>query len=374
MSLHHIAHRLMLSTDAERYEKWKAFLKEKYDEGRKRVRNPNHDTQDQYPEVTVNTALHDDRFREHLKEEYDAWRNHVDSDTDPKSKHPSLHPNVKKSLWKDDVSVSGEVVNSIYQKYLTESEKDPYTDVKSMIHGARDEVRDIASMVEDLKDDETVSLHWEKQSRNWTLIGETLEGLSPKERFCIEGVRGLHESFQSKLDGMNERHLHRNIWQSWIGDSNSRFSLRVCRELQSIDVSGSFMEDEDQRLPSFERTSKETMEVIGKSYTFQQQVFKHLGITHVTLYRGVKDSQLDTEPPMHDDTVKVKTRTISSWSPTPKSAFSFGSRMIKCTVPVERIVASGMTVREMGANLSEYEFVVMGAEDLECEVYGAPYS
>lgn len=370
MSLIHIAHRLMLSTD----DKWDVFLKEKYDGGSKKVRNPNPDTRDQYPEVAVNTALQDEHFRKRLEEEYHTWRNHVDTGDSNKSKHPSLHPNVKDALWKDDVSVSDEAVEGIYKKYLKESEEDPYTDVKSMIHGARDEIKDIASIVEDIESSQEgsqeLSSYWEKKTHNWNLIQNTLERLSPKDRFCIEGVRGLHESFQSNLAGMNERHLHRNIWQSWVGDSNSSLSLKVCKALQSIDVSGSFAEDDSTPLDSI---SKEAMEVIGKSYTFHQQVFKQLGITHVTLYRGVKDSQLDTEPPMHDDTVKVKTRTISSWSPTPKSALSFGSRMIKCTVPVERVVASGMTVREMGANLSEYEFVVMGAEDLECEVFGVPY-
>ena len=118
--------------------------------------------------------------------------------------------------------------------------------------------------------------------------------------------------------------------------------------------------------------------MLKDGYHFQQAVFKHLGVTHVTLYRGVADDQLDTEPPKHGDTVRTKSRPASSWSASPATAQNFGSRMIKCSVPVGQILMSPMTHAALGDDGSadthaEHEYVVMGAEDLDSEVFGVPY-
>jgi hypothetical protein len=119
------------------------------------------------------------------------------------------------------------------------------------------------------------------------------------------------------------------------------------------------------------KIDKHNKDILMEGYAYQQAVFKHLGITHVTLYRGVKDDRLDTVPPSHGDKVQIKSRPASSWSASPKTAQIFGDRMIKATVPVERILMSPITYNPFGGASSESEYVVIGAEDLEGEVFGA---
>jgi hypothetical protein len=59
---------------------WDAFLKEKYDGGKKKVKNPNPKTKDAHPEVSASTALKDKGFRKSVMQEYSKWRkNNPDS-------------------------------------------------------------------------------------------------------------------------------------------------------------------------------------------------------------------------------------------------------------------------------------------------------
>ena len=77
MSLHHIATRLRYASKT-----WDDFLSSKYEGGYKKVRNPNPDTQDRFPEVSVHTALQDERFHAKLTQEYEQWK-----DSDPISQN-----------------------------------------------------------------------------------------------------------------------------------------------------------------------------------------------------------------------------------------------------------------------------------------------
>lgn len=53
--------------------KWEEFLNLFYEGGKKKVKNPNPDTKDQYPEVQVSTALKDKTFGGKIRKEYEAW-------------------------------------------------------------------------------------------------------------------------------------------------------------------------------------------------------------------------------------------------------------------------------------------------------------
>jgi hypothetical protein len=131
----------------------------------------------------------------------------------------------------------------------------------------------------------------------------------------------------------------------------------------------------DRKIKSDMLTDDELKGLLRKGYAYQQSVFKHLGVTHVTLYRGVTDKQLDTVPPSHGDKVQIQARPASSWSINPTVACDFGSRIVKCQVPVENILASAMVQPYFANNPStEFEYVVIGTEGLECEVFGEIFS
>jgi hypothetical protein len=53
--------------------KWQEFLDLFYEGGKKKVKNPNPDTKDKYPEVQVSTALKDQSFAGKIRKEYEAW-------------------------------------------------------------------------------------------------------------------------------------------------------------------------------------------------------------------------------------------------------------------------------------------------------------
>jgi hypothetical protein len=54
--------------------RWKEFLKEKYESGKKKVTNTNPDTKDQFPQVTMLTLFNNDsQFKAKVMKEYESW-------------------------------------------------------------------------------------------------------------------------------------------------------------------------------------------------------------------------------------------------------------------------------------------------------------
>lgn len=345
---------------------WQRFLEEKYEGGRKKIRNPNSDTKDVYPEVSFNTAMKDEHFRKHVEEDYKQWKG-SDTENHNFSVAPPLKSKVKEQLVSDEISVAKSSVVSVYETYLN----DPDYMVRDIIN-----LCEIISSQNKTQDDAggfSESNYYSQKYINYDLCAKYLKGLSEKERFCIDGIYNISSKFIDSIYP-DEKIPHTNIWQDWMYDSASYSSLKICKWLKSMGVSGSLTDSDANRLQLSESIDEDTCEILKKAYTYHQSVFKHLGITHVTLYRGVSDDQLENEPPLHGDKVKVGTRPMSSWSPNPQIGLGFGTRIIQCKVPVERIIASAMTVEKMGhATDSEFEYVVLGAEDFECEVFGKPY-
>ena len=94
-------------------------------------------------------------------------------------------------------------------------------------------------------------------------------------------------------------------------------------------------------------------------------MFKHLDVTHIDLYRGIANPNLNSKS--IGDRVQIQSREASSWSGNPEVASRFGTHIIHCRVPVERIILSPIVGKRLEGDsfLAESEFVVMGAEDLE---------
>jgi hypothetical protein len=68
------------------HEKWQEFWKTFYEDGKKKVQNPNPKTKDQYPDVTANHAYDTSpKFRLQIKKEFEAWLSQQGEGGKPKS-------------------------------------------------------------------------------------------------------------------------------------------------------------------------------------------------------------------------------------------------------------------------------------------------
>ena len=339
MSLHHIAARLRYAD-----KDWQTFLDQKYEGGHKKVPNPNQETKEHFPEVTVNHAMKDEHFRKHIQDEYEQWKG---SQSKPKTKPKNIGKSLMGSLNID--SMISEHKNDIDKAYAQSLKDNSMMDILDIV-------------------DTHHSI-----SVNNDLIVKTMSNLSDKDKFLLNGVQDLGKVFEGRMASKsgNTSEKYFDLHDAWKEDSSgSEECNQIHAWLSKLRVSGSFSSDYQNTVVSNTKISKDFKSILSEGYAYQQAVFKHLGITHVTLYRGVRDDQLETVPPSHGDKVQIKSRPASSWSVSPKTAQSFGPRMIKSTVPVERILMSPISYSQFGGALSEYEYVVIGAEDLEGEVFG----
>ena len=344
MSLHHIAARLRYASKT-----WQTFLDQKYEGGSKKVRNPNQETKDHFPEVSVYTALRDEQFHAKLTQEYEQWK---DSDHSPQNnwlKKPSdgLTDSQKDQVdkaYKASISgsnmVQSDIMDNIKNYIRVCSEPNPYANA-------------------DMK---------KRVTNHIDLLNECMRthlNMSKKEKFLLTDLYKLHDEFIRHLSD-EEYEEHHDMWRSWLHSSDGEPAMAIHNHLSEMKVTGDIYNGRKHFTPM----SEVAKTVMGKAYAYQQDVFKHLGITHITLYRGLYDEKLDTDPPSHGDKVKIKTRPASSWSIDPVIGSAFKSRVVKCQVPVEKILASPMVYRKFGDSAgTEFEFVVMGAEELDCEIF-----
>lgn len=339
MSLHHIAARLRYAA-----KDWQTFLDQKYEGGKKKVRNPNPDTRDIYPEVSLTTAMSDDNFATHIEGEYKQWKG---SQPKPKTKPKNIGKSLIGSLNIDAmISEHKDDIDKAYAQSLKDNSSMDILDIVYTHHS---------------------------MTVNKDLIVKTMSDLSDKDKFLLNGVQDLGKVFESRMASKpgNTSEKYFDLHDAWKEDSSEPEECKQIHAwLSKLHVRGSFESDYENTVVSNTKIGKDFKSILSEGYAYQQAVFKHLGITHVTLYRGVRDDQLATVPPSHGDKVQIESRPASSWSASPKTAQSFGPRMIKSKVPVERILMSPISYSQFGGANSESEYVVIGAEDLEGEVFG----
>jgi hypothetical protein len=374
MSMIQIAYRLKRSDDES--TSWQTFLDQMYEGGSKMIINPVSANRYQYPKVTVNTALKDDGYRKRLETQYNRWK------TKAQKPDTSVHADLSKALHVD-MHLSEDFASKMLSSYEGNPEDfmvgDIIIDLQFKVTTKKKELDMHFNEVYTIDDPEMMFIKGEIDTD--TLIADDLKKLSTKERFLIDGLRTLSNEFHRHLKGKESLSDYNNdFWDTWIRASNDSECLKVCDWLQSHNVAGSTTEEDEQTLRDIEVEVGSTdiniglKKALAKSYTFHQKVFKQLGVTHVTLYRGVIDESLEKEPPIHSDKVRFKTRAMSSWSTTPSVCLNFGTRIVKSQVPIGNILASAMNHHKFGDDEnSEFECVVIGAEDLECEVYGSPH-
>jgi hypothetical protein len=366
MSLSHIATRLLLTVSNP--HGWQQFLDEKYEGGSKMVHNPNSATQNKFPEVAVSTALKDESFRYRIEAEYHNWY------MKRKPKEPSgksFHENLLGKYSVDDTLKEykdffnkGSAKSSQQDKVMKRLE----TDLKIKLRDAQENVEYYQNMIND--GSSNPALHKSlKKTQNLLKAYQDIEAETKKVNPVL--IHGMKEYFQPQAVPSS---VVKKLTQAWLGDSNQKEAGYLQKFLSDKGVKGTEYTDYYKPIEGF---LPETFDDdLAKAYVYQQAVFKHMGITHIDLYRGVRDRSINDEPPMHGEKVSVKTREASSWSSNPAVAARFGTRMIKSKVPVEHIILSSITSVGMDGNskMGESEYVVMGAESLDCEVFSSPYT
>jgi len=113
---------------------------------------------------------------------------------------------------------------------------------------------------------------------------------------------------------------------------------------------------------------------VKKMYEYQQAYFRNAGVKELTLYRGVKGTEVDGAP--SDSNIKIQSRELASFTSDPNIAKKFG-RVVEFRVPVDRVFASSLVRPDIGSETSpntfkEAEFLIMGASDLEGKTTGKP--
>ena len=401
MSLIHIASRLRYAVSNP--HGWQQFLDEKYDGGKAQVPNPNHETVKRYPQVSVNHAMKDEHYRKHIQDEYHRWYGENKEKAKTRGRPKKVSP---ESVAKpESVETVGDVPKygphkALLGKYtvdgMLEKYKDTFWDgdsthkeytkfnVKSIQYSKTLAIsyRQYTDLIKDKKEYEGLLKMMEERgdlSEN-SYMEEGYKNCKAQIHRYREVLKLIHSPDFAKIEiaGLSKFHTEKvistevlSLTDDWNTSSVSGSAAKMYRYLESKGVKGSSGSVEHN--PT-DMLSISVQDALQKAYAYQQAVFKHLGIKEITLYRGVSDDQLETDPPSHGDSVKIKARHASSWTSNPEVSLRFGSRVVKTTVSVDRIFLSPIVDKQFdgGYAMSESEFVVMGSEDLDCEVFLTP--
>jgi hypothetical protein len=105
--------------------KWVEFLELFYEGGKKKVKNPNPDTKDQYPEVQLSTALKDHVFAAKVRKEFQAWLQQGVEAEEPEPPKITELPEGAKVSTNKDLEVGDQVWYGGSPKVVAEFEPDP---------------------------------------------------------------------------------------------------------------------------------------------------------------------------------------------------------------------------------------------------------
>jgi hypothetical protein len=230
---------------------------------------------------------------------------------------------------------------------------------------------------------------YDKKAKKDPILGKFWPHLSEAEKMFHVGGHLVGKYFEENLDP-ETRKQHESFMNEWIGSSAGS---EIQGAFESMGVVGGpspgdlqrdkERQKERKRMKMLPRPGlaqlrkkggkdKKLQEYIGKAYAFQQAYFKHIGLTEVTMFRGV-GGQIDGTPPADGDEVTLKTREVSSYSTDPRVAYGFG-RVVQYKVPVDRVWGSSAIRPQLGSDgmgpqagsstFQEAELIIMGSSDL----------
>ena len=424
---------------------WDEFIKEKYQDGKKQVPNPNPETRKRFPQVAFNSAMKDKSFRDHAMKEYKEWLG-KENDTAPTSKKVkevldhvieivkpaqgspltslqavlaggkeipdesltkalsqikqqkvySQHSGKKEQL--EALDALEKVLNSFGKKAPTpkvpekekptkkvapKSKKHPlgitHNDIQKVLETHREEFKKLAADADkEIEAYETnyASTAGTEEKKKWlkTHFGKLSR---PQKLLHVIGHK-FGEHFQKSVISKDVRATQRDVTDEWIDDSGLPECQKMHGFLSSLGYNGSptpreKKDDviEEQRQSGKSGPERARLEKYFKeTYTYTQAVFEHLGVSELTLFRGVSGQGLDKEPPDVGDTVELTTREMSSYTTNPRVSDGFG-RSIEFKVPVDRVFESCLTSPEFGSkksstqDLGEAEMCILGGSDIQ---------
>lgn len=345
-----IAHRLKYTSES----KWDMFLRMVYDGGHKKISNPNPETHDKYPEVTVNHALKYTRFREYIKKIYHQWMKSAEptkADTKPYGKLIGTH--TPESIMTE----CGEFIQSIKSD---RSRSQKYLDGQKNLVKDRIEKHEKNIQKYKLNHYESNSEQVARYTNYKTQFEDILSEMDKLDPLFMVGL-GVYD--QSNLFLTSE--TKKGLIASWQTASTEKYAMYLQDMLRTIGVPGSYTSS-DKSISYWGGKPSDFQDTVGEMYAYQQAVFKHLGVTHITLYRGIEFDSNVTK-----GSVKVESRYAASWTANPLIAARFGNQMIKSIVPVHNIILSPIVAKSMDgeSTLNESEYVVMGSSDIECNLF-----
>jgi hypothetical protein len=374
MSLIHIASRLLLAVSNP--HGWQQFLDEKYDGGKALVNNP--DPHGRKKQVSVNYALKTESYRHRLSEEYHKWygenKEKAKTRGRPKKVNPeSVAKPVEAPIETPKYGPHKELLGEYTVEGMLEQYKDKITQsadkLKDITKDSRHKLSVIFSL-EQLKENQTAKLSYSDKTYDRVLSTMNTDAVPPENIFGYSVF-----SYTDVLKGPKPKSYYASymdqVLSRWRGSSSNDVSMVLQNLLKGCGVKGSYNDQESTPDEYLVENIKTVQKEVSRAYAYQMAVFKHLGVTHIDLYRGV---QIDGDH-KSGDSVGMKTRPASSWSSNPEVATRFGTTIVKCRVPVERILMSPiidfwLDGRSDTQGFGETEFVVMGTEDLDgCEVF-----
>ena len=207
---------------------------------------------------------------------------------------------------------------------------------------------------------EYVAVQWKSLPRN--------------EKVAALAAPKAAQIFRKGLKGTAKREYERVV-PDWLTSSAAPSSHQIHGLLASLGINGKasvqdlseddYDKDEDygcspecvKKERASGSSSKELRQFVEDSYAYTQAFYEEMGVTELTLWRGVGD-QVSGKSEGAD--VNLQTREISSWSTDAGVATGFG-QVVEIKVPIQRVLASAATFTEFE---DEREALVMGSTDV----------
>jgi hypothetical protein len=344
---------------------WNQWLDEAHGGGKAKVPNPNPSTRGKYREVSFSTAMKDDAFKAHALKQFKAWKEQHKDDPKPekKPKTPSK-PRKKKPTRAEALDGGDAVFEHIGREKVHEK-------VKKLLDEVKDAKDNFLSKAEGRGTSPTFVEHVKK--------------MSDVDAFLHFKAGSVGTYFTDEFLKGSEQWTHKDLVSGWTGSATEDDGRLMCAAVENLGYFGSSAPEDDseahEEAKHMAKHDERLQSWMQKVHTFQQEVFKALGVKEVTLYRGVKGGIHSSEGrtfggPRVGDGVTIESRAISSFTSDPRIAAQFGV-VVEYKVPVEHVFLSPLVSPRLssdddnggpsggGSNFGEAEFVIMGAEELE---------
>lgn len=372
------------------------FMKERGDD---QVSNPNPKSRDRYPKVKVKSLSSSPEGQELVKKMFKDW---VQSQKE-KEKSKSIFDEMMAEIQQEKEERARKLKQNRPTLKENPAPSKPFFGISS---------KDIDSFIQDHKEVFQEYLDVRKSKSVEEIVETYDKHFSETKKFPVpetsvdqKKLEVLGTSYGSKVSEILTKESPEYPYLlggegGWVFNSGkdasamlqgvlSRMGVKGHINFQETQASGEDKGVEDKLAREFYEESKKSKDysrkfnqvsissekiekIVKQMYVATQAFFKSEGITHVTVYRGVR-KQIEGEPPKVGDTISIKSRELSSWSTDPNVGSSFG-RVIAAKVPVEQILGGFITdpvygnVNSSKHSFGESELMVLESSEIEATV------